>query len=425
MTGRTVSFPPGPVAATVPVPGDKSLSHRALILGALARGRSRAIGLGPGADVAATIGAVRALGVTVDAGWIDSPGIDGWSAPDRPIDCANSATTMRLLTGALAGCPFPTTLTGDASLLRRPMRRLVGPLGALGAEVTVTEPGGTAPVTVHPVAGLHGGTVTLDMASAQLRSAVALAALGADGSTLITGPGGYRDHTERWLGSLGLGRFEGADGFRVLPGPVPPTEFRIPGDPSSAAFLWAAAAMRRGSTITTPGVSLNPGRIGFLQILEEFGAEIAAEVTGSVLDDPVGTVTVTGHGLFAVEVPAELAAATLDELILVGLLGSVAEGISTVRGAAELRTKETDRIAGTVDLIGSLGGAAEPTDDGFAVVGIGRLEPGTVFTNGDHRLAMAGAVAAVAVDGAVVIEDAEAAGVSWPDFYEVMEGLWS
>lgn len=144
-----------------------------------------------------------------------------------------------------------------------------------------------------------------------------------------------------------------------------------------------------------------------------------------MLDDPVGTVTVTGHGLFAVEVPAGLAAATLDELILVGVLGSVAEGISTVRGAAELRTKETDRIAGTVDLIGSLGGAAEPTDDGFAVVGIGRLEPGTVFTNGDHRLAMAGAVAAVAVDGAVVIEDAEAAGVSWPGFYEVMEGLWS
>jgi 3-phosphoshikimate 1-carboxyvinyltransferase len=254
---------------------------------------------------------------------------------------------------------------------------------------------------------------------------VALAAVQAEGATLISGPGGYRDHTERRFTSMGLGEGVGPGRFRVDPGPVPPVEYRIPGDPSSAAFLWAAAALRPGSTVTTPGVSLNPGRIGFLQILESFGAEIAAEVTGSVLGDPVGTVAVTGHGLFAVEVPPELAVPTLDELILVGVLGAVAEGVTVVRGAAELRTKESDRIAGTVGLVRSLGGAAEPTDDGFAVVGTGSLDPGRVATHGDHRLAMAAAVAAVVVEGTVVVEDAGVAGVSWPGFYEVMEGLWS
>ena len=425
MTDRIVSYPPEPAIATVTVPGDKSLSHRALVLGAMARGRSRAIGLGPGADVAATAETVRALSVGIDAGWIDSPGIAGWEEPSAPLQCGNSGTTMRLMAGALAGRPFPTTLDGDESLRRRPMRRLVAPLSALGAEVTVTEPGGTAPVTVHPTGGLTGAEIDLDLASAQLRSAVAFAAIQADGATVISGPDGYRDHTERWLATLGLGETAGPGRFRVDPGPVPPTEYRIAGDPSSAAFLWAAAALRRGSAVTTPGVSLNPGRIGFLEILERFGAEIAAEVTGSVLGDPVGTVTVTGHGLFAVDVPPDLAVPTLDELILVGVLGSIAEGVTVVRGAAELRTKESDRIDGTVELVRSLGGGAEPTEDGFAVVGIGRLEPGRVRTHGDHRLAMAAAVAALAVDGSVVIEGAEVAGVSWPRFYEVMEGLWS
>ncbi|MDQ3783071.1 MAG: 3-phosphoshikimate 1-carboxyvinyltransferase, partial [Actinomycetota bacterium] len=418
MNDRTISYPPEPFQATVAVPGDKSLSHRALILGAMAAGRSRATGLAPGADGAATVAALRTLGMSVDAGWIDSPGVEGWSDPGAPVDCANSGTTMRLLAGALAGCRFATTLTGDASLLARPMRRLVGPLGALGASVTVAEPAGTAPVTVHPVARLHGATVAIDLPSAQLRTAVALAALQAEGATVITGPVGYRDHTERWLEALGRGARQDAGGFRIDPGPVPAAEYRIPGDPSSAAVLWAVAALRRGSTVTTPGVSLNPGRIGFLQILERFGAVISAEVTGSVLGDPVGSVTVTGGSLFGVEVPASLAAATLDELILVGVLGAVAEGTTMVRGAAELRTKESDRIAGTVDLIRRLGGGAETTADGFAVVGIGRLDPGTVRSRGDHRLAMAAAVAAVAADGAVLIEDADAVSASWPGFYE-------
>jgi 3-phosphoshikimate 1-carboxyvinyltransferase len=425
VTDRAVSYPPGPMRAKVAVPGDKSLSHRALILGSMAEGRSRATGLGPGSDVAATVGALRALGVSIDAGWIDSHGINGWADPGKPLDCVNSGTTMRLLAGALSGRPFATTLTGDASLRRRPMRRLVAPLAALGAEVGVAEPEGTAPVTVHPVDGLLGGSVSLELPSAQLRSAVELAALQATGTTVVESPEGYRDHTERWLAALGRGEAAGPGAFRVDPGPVPATEYRIPGDPSSAAFLWAAAALRRGATVTTPGVSLNPGRIGFLQILEAFGSEIAAEVTGSVLGDPVGSVTVTGRGLFGVAVPPQLAAAAMDELVLVGVLGAVAEGVTVVRGAAELRTKESDRIAGVVDLVRRLGGGAEPTEDGFAVVGIGGLDPGVVRAGGDHRLAMAGAVAALAVTGTVVIEGAEAAGVSWPKFYDVMEGLWS
>jgi 3-phosphoshikimate 1-carboxyvinyltransferase len=305
------------------------------------------------------------------------------------------------------------------------MRRLVAPLAALGADIAVTEPAGTVPVTVRPVAGLHGASVVIELPSAQLRSAVELAALQAVGSTTVRSPVGYRDHTERWLAAMGRGSFADPGAFRIDPGPVPAAEYRIPGDPSSAAFLWAAAALRPGGTVTTPQVSLNPGRIGFLQILESFGAEVAAEVTGSVLGDPVGSVTVTGRGLFAVDVPPQLAAAAIDELILVGVLGAVAEGVSVVRGAAELRTKESDRISGIVDLVRGLGGGAEPTDDGFVVVGVGSLDGGAVQARGDHRLAMAGAVAALAVEGTVVIEGAEAAGVSWPRFYDVMEGLWS
>ena len=305
------------------------------------------------------------------------------------------------------------------------MRRLVAPLAALGADIGVKEPQGTAPVTVRPVDGLHGASVLIELPSAQLRSAVELAALQAVGSTVVRSPEGYRDHTERWLAALGRGAFAGPGTFRVDPGPVPVAEYRVPGDPSSAAFLWAAAALRPGATVTTPNVSLNPGRIGFLQILESFGAGVGAEVTGSVLGEPVGSVTVTGRGLFAVDVPPLLAAVAMDELILVGVLGAVAEGVTVVRGAAELRTKESDRITGTVDLVRGLGGGAEPTDDGFAVVGVGRLDAGAVEARGDHRLAMAAAVAALAVDGTVVIEGAEAAGVSGPRFYDVMEGLWS
>ena len=423
--GRTICLPRGSFATTAHVPGDKSLSHRAYIFAGFADGISEVTGAGPGADVVSTRHVLGALGVSIEGATVTSPGIDGWRPAPGPLDCGNSGTTLRLLAGALAGRPFTSTLTGDDSLRRRPMRRLVAPLGALGGLVRVTEPGGTPPVTVGGGVALRGAETTVDLASAQVRSAFELAALQAEGSSRIEGPGGYRDHTERWLEAFGLGVRLSPTRFEVRPGPVPPGRYAVPGDPSSAAYLWALAAMRRGAAVTTPDVSLNPGRIGFLQILEAFGAEIAAEVTGSLLGDPVGTVTVRGRGLFATEVGGELATAALDELPLVAVLGALAEGITVVGGAAELRAKESDRIVSTVDMVRALGGGAEPTEDGFVVVGTGFLEPGRVETEGDHRIAMAAAVAAAGVDGEVQIADAAVAGVSWPGFYEAVEGLWS
>ena len=425
MTRRRIDPPDGPFRADVSIPGDKSLSHRALILAAMAAGDSLINGLGPGEDVAATRRAVERLGVRFDGNVVASPGVDGWIPPGPdPIDCGNSGTTMRLLAGALSGRAFPTTLTGDRSLRRRPMRRLVAPLEALGATVSVTDEG-TAPLTVHADSPLRGADVEVAIGSAQVRTAFALAALQADGPSRIDGPGGFRDHTERWLSTLGLAERETRTRLRIEPGPVPAGRYDLPGDPSSAAFLWAAAAIKRGASVTTRDVSLNPGRIGFLQVLEAMGAEVTAAVTRDLGGDPVGDVTVSGRGLFATEVTGAVATAALDELPLVGVLGAYAEGITVVRGAEELRAKESDRIRSTVDMLRALGGGAEASEDGFAVVGTGWLEAGEVDAADDHRIAMAAAVAASGATGPVTVRGAEAAAVSWPQFYETMEAVWS
>jgi 3-phosphoshikimate 1-carboxyvinyltransferase len=305
------------------------------------------------------------------------------------------------------------------------MGRLVGPLGSLGAEVTLAG-GGTAPVTVVALRPLVGADVTIPMASAQVRTAFAFAALQAHGVSTIDGPGGFRDHTERWLEAFGLGQWLG-DGtaYRIEPGPVPAGRYSLPGDPSSAAFLWASAAIRRGSSVETEDISLNPGRIGFLQVLEAMGAEVGAEVTRDLGGDPVGRVWVRGRGLRGTEVSGVLTAAALDELPLVAVLGAYAEGMTTVRDAGELRAKESDRIATTVEMIRQLGGGAEATDDGFAVVGTGWLEEGTVDAAGDHRIAMAAAVAATGATGPVTIAGSDAAAVSWPSFFDDVEAMWS
>ena len=244
-------------------------------------------------------------------------------------------------------------------------------------------------------------------------------------NSTVTSPAGYRDHTERWLSALGLGVKEEGERFRVYPGTIPAGRWAIPGDPSSAAFLWAAAAARTGARVTTLQVSLNPGRIGFLQVLEAMGALVNAEVTGSIGGEPIGDVTVTGGRLTAVAIGGDLAVATLDELPLVAVLGSLGEGVTRVSDAAELRAKESDRIASSVAMVKSLGGAAVDTGDGFEVVGTGWLEPGTVFAAGDHRIAMAAAVAATGCTGPVTIEGADNADVSWPGFYQMLETTWS
>jgi len=254
---------------------------------------------------------------------------------------------------------------------------------------------------------------------------VALGALAVDGETTIDSPGGFRDHTERWLSAIGLGHWVTDTRFAISGGSIPPARYEIPGDPSSAAFLWACAAIHDGSRITTRQVSLNPGRLGFLQILGSMGASVEAIVTGATGGDPVGNVTVAARPLHAVDIGGHLVASALDELPLVAVLGAFAEGVTTVSDAAELRVKESDRIASVAGMLRALGGGIETADDGFSVVGAAFLDGGTVDSAGDHRIAMAAAVAATRADDAVTIQRAEAAAVSWPDFFSVLEGLWS
>lgn len=424
MTTETIRPHREPFHADVEVPGDKSWSHRALVFSAMAKGKSVVRGLGPGRDIAGTARAVAAMGVRSEPGIIDSDGVHAWSSPDGTIDCGNSGTTLRLLVGALAGRPFASTLSGDRSLRSRPMRRLVAPLGAMGITVTLSDDG-TAPVTVHGSTDIHGAEVTLAIASAQVRTAVTLAGLQASGPTVVDSPPGFRDHTERWAVATGLGTRLSDTALQVNPGPIPPGEYHVPGDPSSAAFLWAAAAIKSRASVMTRGVNLNPGRIGFLGVLQEMGAIVNVMPTGEIYGDPIGDVQVTGAGLAGEKISGARSVETLDELPLVAVVAAFAEGETLVADAHELRAKESDRIATTVAMVRALGGSIEATDSGFVVIGSGGLRGGTVDAHDDHRIAMAAAVAATAASGSVVIKGADAAGVSWPSFYGDLEAVCS
>jgi len=424
---RSRTFRPadGPFTATVTVPGDKSLGHRGLILAAIAEGASRISGISDGLDNAATSTVLRSLGVDHTGDHVYSPGRAHWSRPPRALDCANSGTTMRLMAGALASGPVAAVLIGDESLSRRPMGRLLEPLRALGAEITVAE-GGTPPVHVTG-RSLQGRDVWVPQASAQVRTAVALAALDATGATTIDSPPGFRDHTERWLTDLGRGSYESNTRFRVEPGPIPPLVMEIPGDPSSAAFLWAAAAVVPGSTVTTPRVSANSGRLGFLDVLEAMGAEVQIEPEPDVLGDPTGTITVRAKPLTGIEITGALTVRALDELPLVAVVAAAASGPTVVADAHELRHKESDRIDAAARLARLAGAGAETRADGFVVTPgrTGADTPDTIDAGSDHRVAMAAAVAALAAPKPVTVTGYEAAAVSWPRFADALEALWS
>jgi len=420
---RIFRAPEGPFRAVLRVPGDKSLSHRALIFAGMAEGRSRVIGLGSGDDVAATRRCLEALGVRFEGDAVDSPGISGWTPTGTPLEAANSGTTMRLLAGALAGRPFRSTIVGDKSLTARPMERVAEPLRALGGPVE-TGPAGRPPITVGGQT-LHGADLYVPIPSAQVRSAAALAAIQAEGPSTIDSPAGFRDHTERWLVGLGRAGYRSATSVSIDPGPLPAADYPIPGDLSSAAFLLAAAALRPGAEVVVRAVTLNPGRTGFLEILEEMGARVQRRFIGEVHGDPVGDVSVTGAGLRGIEVHGELAVRALDELPLVAVLGAVAQGQTTVREAEELRVKESDRVATSVALIRGLGGDAAEQLGGFVVSGKRSLAGGEVYASGDHRIAMAGAVAALVCEGEVAIRGFAASSVSWPDFATILEAMWS
>ena len=418
--------PGGPLRGRGRVPGDKSISHRALLLGAVAGGASRISGFLPSGDCLATLACLRALGVHVETHdattlTVRGRGLRGLQAPGAPLNCARSGTTMRLLAGILAGQSFDCTLTGDPQLLRRPMRRITEPLRRMGAGIEATD--GHAPLTIHR-RRLHGYDHTLAVASAQVKSALLLAGLYADGPTTVRQPGPARDHTERMLAAMGAAiQVAGLDVTLDPSAALSPLALHIPGDLSSAAFPLVAAALLPGSEITIERVGVNPTRTGLLDVLRAIGAGVTVEDEREQGGEPAADVTMRASDLAGVEVSGHTVVRMIDEFPVLAVAATQAHGTTVVRDAAELRVKETDRIAAAVGELRVLGAHIEPRPDGFIVEGPTALRGGVVDSHGDHRLAMALAVAGLIAQGEVTIENAECVADSFPGFAGLMQSL--
>jgi 3-phosphoshikimate 1-carboxyvinyltransferase len=430
MASSTVT-PATQLGAEAPnVPGDKSISHRAVIFAAMAEGESLVTNVAPGEDVASSMRCVAQLGASVERsnGSVKIRG-GAWRTPAEALDCGNSGTTMRLLMGALAGRGIAAVLDGDESLRRRPMKRIAEPLHELGAEIETSA--GNAPVRVSGNKPLHGGTIALRVASAQLASSLTLAATGASGRTTITGAGSARDHTTKMLPHFGVAVRREGDAI-VVDGPqrFHAADFRVPGDPSAAAFWLAAAAIVPHSTITVRNVNLNPTRLGFVDALVRMGADVTIEVAAEE-PEPMGHITLRTAPLHAIAIEEADVPAIVDELPLLGVVAAYAAGTTSVRGARELRVKESDRIAVLATGLRALGGTIAEVDDGFDVTGpstsLGTgsapLHGGTVASGGDHRLAMAFAIAALGATSPVTIEDSGCVAISHPSFFSDLDAL--
>ena len=407
------------------VPGDKSISHRAVLVGAVCEGETHVTGFGRSADTEATIAAVRALGVEVldddvDTLRIRGVGLTGLRAPDGPIDCANAGTLMRLLAGLLAGAPGRFELVGDESLSSRPMERIAEPLRRMGAQVETTA--GRAPLVVGG-GKLRAIDYELPVASAQVKSAILLAGLRAEGRTTVVEPVPTRDHTERMLERAGARVIRRPTSVSVEPADeLRLGELEIAGDISSAAPFFVAAAIVPGSSITVHGVGLNPRRAGLLDVLERMGAKIAIYNRRPIGGEPAGDVEVRASDLVGATVEPGEVPALIDELPILAVAACHARGETVVRGAGELRAKESNRIETVVEQLRRVGGHVRATRDGFRVKGVpARLRGGLVESHGDHRIAMLGAIAGVASREGVELRGADAASVSFPGFYDVLE----
>ena len=423
------------LAGDAQLPGDKSISHRALLLGALACGTSRIEGLLDGADVRATRAALEALGVVVErtAGAVEVAGlgVGGLQAPTDVVDLGNSGTGVRLLMGVLAGHDFSAFLTGDASLRRRPMGRVSEPLAAMGARFTAS-PGGRLPLVVTGPARLQPLHWESPVASAQVKSAILLAGLHAAGRTSVTEPAPSRDHTENMLAAMGatVSRETLEDGRRrvAVDGEpeLAPLRLTVPADPSSAAFPLVAALLVPGSTVRLPGVGLNPTRTGLLDVLARMGADIVVEERREHGGEPVGDLEVRGDELAAVEVPPAAAPAMIDEYPILAVAAALARGRTVMHGLGELRVKETDRLAAMAAGLAAAGVEVEAGEDWLAVTGSGGVAPpggAVVDADHDHRIAMSFAVLGLAARDTIRVRGAETIETSFPGFVELMVGL--
>jgi 3-phosphoshikimate 1-carboxyvinyltransferase len=419
------SRPGRPLHGSVRVPGDKSVSHRALMLAAIAEGASRIRGFLEGEDTRATAAVLAQLGVRIDtpsAGErvVHGVGLHGLRGAAQSLDCGNAGTGMRLLTGLLAGQAFDSTLVGDASLSKRPMRRVTDPLALMGARIDTHD--GLPPLHVHGGQPLQGIRYELPVASAQVKSALLLAGLYAAGETEVIEPHPTRDYTERMLAAFGWpiafapghAKLEGGHALRA-------TDVEVPADFSSAAFFLVAASIVPGSELRLPAVGLNPRRTGLLQALRLMGADIASEHEREAGGEPVGDLVVRHAPLHGVELPEALVPDMIDEFPALFIAAAVASGTTVIRGAAELRVKESDRIATMASGLRTLGAAIEETPDGAVIHG-GRLGGGTVESYLDHRIAMSFAVAGLVAIDPVRVNDCGHVATSFPGFLELANG---
>ena len=420
----------GPITATLRVPGDKSISHRAVLFSAMAEGTSHATGVLDSADVRRSIEAVEMLGATVVA---DETGpaelaltITGWggkgpTSPGAPIDAGNSGTTARLLVGMLAGWPgVEATIVGDPSLSSRPMDRIIDPLRSMGASIESAD--GRLPITIHGTQ-LHGASIQSPVASAQVKSALLLAGLRAEGTVEVFEPAQSRAHPELMLPAFGIEvqANRKVHGCRVT-GPAVPVaaDVAVPGDPSSAAFWLAAGALVPGSNVTIEGVSLNETRVGFLRAIERMGCSTQARLTGSAGMEFVGDVELRSDAIGPIRITQDLVPALIDELPMLAVVAAHCADVSRLEGIAELRVKESDRLAAIADGLTALGVTVRDGEDWLEIHGTAGepFAPAELDSLGDHRLAMAWAIAGLAASGPLVIEGFEAVDVSYPHFAE-------
>jgi 3-phosphoshikimate 1-carboxyvinyltransferase len=411
----------------VTVPGDKSISHRAAILGAIADGTTRIRNFLPANDCLATLDVVRGLGINVEYGaeevLVHGRGLHGLREPLRPLECGGSGTTMRLMSGLLAGQPFYSVLSANAQLGKRPMDRVAMPLRAMGATILGREGGKYAPLSIA-AGSLMGIRYEMPVASAQVKSALLLAGLFAEGRTEVVEPAPSRDHTERMLLAMGANvTLEGNVVGLKAPPSLNALDVQVPGDISSAAFLMAAAAIVPGSRIVLPGVGLNPGRVGIINVLKRMGAVLRLHNERLDNGEPVADIEIEYSARRGTQILPEEVPGLIDELPILAVIATQAEGVTEVRGAAELRVKETDRIATTVGELRRLGAKIEALPDGFIVEGPMRLHGATVSSQGDHRLAMSLAVAGLVADGETTVDDTACVADSFPGFEQTLAAV--